>query len=164
MNGVNVRRVTSLAAIWSVLLLPTVAATGKTQSQKPTDEDKCPVCGMFVMPHSQWLAEIVFEDGTAAFFDGSKDLFRYLLGRDRYLPAKHGLEIEAIFVTSYYELEMTAAEEAFYVVGSDVLGPMGPELVPHRSRGAAEEFLRDHRGDKIYRFEQVNAELLEELQ
>jgi nitrous oxide reductase accessory protein NosL len=49
------------------------------------------------------------------------------------------------------------------VIGSDVLGPMGHELIPLETREDAEEFLRDHRGVRILRRDEVTAELLERL-
>jgi nitrous oxide reductase accessory protein NosL len=55
------------------------------------------------------------------------------------------------------------AREAWFVVGSDVLGPMGHELVPFARREEAEEFLRDHRGASVLRFDDVNARILEAL-
>ena len=44
----------------------------------PTASDKCPVCGMFVAKYPDFLAQIIFRDGTYAVFDGAKDLFKYL--------------------------------------------------------------------------------------
>jgi len=115
---------------------------------------------MFVAPYPEWVAQIVFEDGSTAFFDGSKDLFRYLLARDRYLPDKRDVRPTAIYVTEYYELRPIEARKAYFVIGSDVRGPMGNELVPLASRQAAEEFERDHGGARIVRFEEVTREML----
>ncbi len=125
--------------------------------RQPNASATCPVCGMFVAPHGNWVAQVIFEDGSAAFFDGAKDLFKYLL--ERPVPARlRALEIAATFVTGYYRLEAVPAAEAFFVVGSDVYGPMGPELIPHPTLAEAEEFLRDHGGERIVRFDEVTAE------
>lgn len=129
----------------------------------PGPQDACPVCGMFVAPYPAWVAQVGFEDGTAAFFDGGKDMFKYLLARDRYLPEKRQIQIAAIWVTDYYELEPIEARAAFFVMGSDVLGPMGHELVPLASMAAAEEFKGDHGGTRIVRFEEVTPELVSSL-
>jgi len=129
----------------------------------PGEQEVCAVCGMTVASYPDWVAQAVFDDGTTAFFDGSKDLFRYLLARDRYLPDKRNLQITAIYVTDYYELRPIEARDAFFVLGSDVHGPMGNELVPLASMGAAQEFERDHGGARIVRFEEVTRELLSTL-
>ena len=47
--------------------------------------------------------------------------------------------------------------------GSDVLGPMGHELVPLASRQEAEEFMADHKGKRVLTFDQVSAEILKAL-
>jgi nitrous oxide reductase accessory protein NosL len=68
-------------------------------------------------------------------------------------------DVAAVFVTDYYALEPIDAKSALYVVGSDVYGPMGKELIPFARRADAEEFLRDHGGRKIVRFGEVAPEL-----
>ena len=50
-----------------------------------------------------------------------------------------------------------------YVLGSDVLGPMGHELVPHEDEAEAKEFMADHKGRRIFRFAEVTPELLDAL-
>ncbi|HEX9181441.1 MAG TPA: nitrous oxide reductase accessory protein NosL [Burkholderiales bacterium] len=63
----------------------------------------------------------------------------------------------------YYGLTRVDARKAYYVTGSDVLGPMGHELVPVANRADAEEFLRDHKGRRILGFDEVTAALIAEL-
>ncbi len=145
------------------LLAPTLTAGDEPGPDLPAPADRCPVCGMLVAPHPAWTAQLVFSDGSRAFFDGSKDMFRYLLARDRYLPERKHLGITAVFVMSYYELRPIDGRAAFFVVGSDVRGPMGGELVPHASREAAEEFMADHGGLAVVAFDGVTADLLREL-
>lgn len=149
------RRVALLLLATVAVVPPATAADDAVEPRRPGDRDACPVCGMFVAGHPEWLAQIVFDDGSAAFFDGARDLFKYLLARDEYDPRRSGLGIAAIFVTGYYDLQPLPAKEAWYVAGSDVHGPMGPELVPHKTRAEAEEFLRDHGGREILRFEDI---------
>lgn len=142
-------------------LLVLVSLSGDaTAPRMPSERDACPVCGMFVAPHVQWLAQIVSDDDTALFFDGCKDLFAYLLDPARYgapVPADH---IAAVFVTGYYDQTAIPARAALFVAGSDVLGPMGAELIPLRDRDEAEEFMKDHDGTVILHFDEVDAEVL----
>jgi copper chaperone NosL len=49
------------------------------------------------------------------------------------------------------------------VIGSDVLEPMGHELVPLRGEDEAKEFLRDHQGKRVARFDEVHQTLLEKI-
>ena len=68
-----------------------------------------------------------------------------------------------MYVTDYYTLEPIAVEAAFFVVGSNVYGPMGRELIAFAAEDQAREFLRDHRGREILRFDAVTPELVRSL-
>jgi nitrous oxide reductase accessory protein NosL len=126
--------------------------------------DKCPVCGMFVAKYPEWLAAVRFADGTYAVFDGTKDLFKFLADPARYAPQRTTAEVRAILVTDYYAVRQVDARAAFYVLGSDVLGPMGHELVPFAAEKDAREFLADHHGRRLVRFADVGPAVLRELE
>lgn len=130
---------------------------------KPGGRDTCPVCGMLVSKYPNWTAAVSYRDGHAHYFDGAKDLFKYLLDLPKYAPGHGKQDIVSIEVTEYYGLTRVNARKAFYVTDSDVLGPMGHELVPFGSRADAEEFLRDHKGRRILGFDEVTATLIAEL-
>lgn len=150
------------AALAGLLALGAVPArAGEEAFAPPGPRDRCPVCGMFVAPFPSWWAEVVLADGSREVFDGVKDLVRFLGDRKRFAPARAHLAVARIRVLDYYALEPVAAGEAFYVVGSDVLGPMGREFVPLATREHAEEFLRDHRGEAILRFADLPARSIE---
>jgi len=55
------------------------------------------------------------------------------------------------------------ARQAWYVIGSDVLGPMGHELVPFATLEDADAFLHDHAAKRILPFGDVTQELLLDL-
>ena len=148
-----------------VLILLLSVASGPLLSEssripKPGPGDTCPVCGMFVAKYPEWIGTVLYKDGHAHHFDGAKDLFKYLLDLPKWAPDHRSEEISAIAVTEYYGLNLTDARKAYYVIGSDVLGPMGHELIPLLSRADAEEFMRDHKGTRILVFDQVTAELI----
>jgi copper chaperone NosL len=50
------------------------------------------------------------------------------------------------------------------VIGSDILGPMGKELIPFEKEADAKAFMRDHRGKAILKFTEVTAATLKELE
>jgi copper chaperone NosL len=129
----------------------------------PGERDTCPVCGMFVARYPEWVATVVYEDGHAHHFDGAKDLFKYLLDLGRWAPGHRAEDIAQIAVTDYYVVQRIDARSAWYVVGSDMLGPMGHELVPHATEAEAKEFLRDHKGRRVLRFDDVTFDLLRGL-
>lgn len=125
------------------------------QLPTPGPRDTCPVCGMFVAPYRMWVATVLWRDGQAVHFDGAKDFFKYLAELAKYEPKRQRADIVAMGVTDYYGTARIDAREAWYVVGSDVLGPMGHELVPHDSEADAKEFMADHKGKRVLRFADV---------
>jgi len=133
------------------------------QPVKPSARDKCPVCGMFVAKYPDFVAEVIFKDGSYAVFDGAKDMFKYYLNLKKYAPAKGYGDIASIYVTDYYSLEFIDALTAWYVVGSDVFGPMGKELVPFAKETDARGFMKDHKGKSLLRHKDVHSELIRGL-
>ncbi len=154
--------------LWLLLGLLYLVCTSSVWAEElhlpaPDAKATCPVCGMFVSLYPDWVATVRYQDGHAHHFDGSKDLFKYLLNLPKYASDRRAADIVAIGVTEYYGLTRINARTAWYVIGSDVLGPMGHELVPLATQAEAEEFLRDHKGKRILRFDEVTPVLLEHL-
>lgn len=158
MNRTSIGRAAALACLLA-LGAATVLAAPPAGFVKPGKGEKCPVCGMFAYKYPDWVAEIVFQDGSREVFDGAKDLFRYLFDMRRFGGSKSREAVAAVFVTDYYTLEPIDAKPAVFVIGSDVYGPMGKELIPFARREDAEEFLRDHGGTRIVAFDGVEREL-----
>ena len=153
---------------WLATLLLTFSLLSSVRSEglllpAPSAKDTCPVCGMFVALYPDWTATVLYKDGHAHHFDGAKDLFKYLLNLPKYAPGHAEADIAAMGVTDYYNVTRIDARNAWYVIGSDTLGPMGHELVPLATPAEAEEFLKDHQGKRIVRFGDVTPQLLEKL-
>lgn len=129
---------------------------------KPSPREKCPVCGMFVAKYPDFLARIVFSD-AAFHFDGVKDMMKFIIHLDRYAPGRKSSGISAIYVTDYYSMNPIDGRKAFYVIGSDVYGPMGKELIPFSKKSEAEEFLRDHKGKRLLTFGEITPELVRKI-
>ena len=64
-------------------------------------------------------------------------------------------------MTDYYSVAAIDGRKAFYVIGSDVRGPMGKELVPFAKKADADAFLKDHRGQKVLRFDEITPATLQ---
>ena len=144
-----------------LLLLPCLSLAGSTQ---PGARDKCAVCGMFVAKYPAWSASLTFKDGRTEFFDGAKDLFRFYQGLSRYAPRRNPSEIREMRVKDYYTLDTVDSRNAWYVIGSDVLGPMGREAVPFAREADARSFLKDHLGTRVLRFSEINPTIIKGLE
>ena len=140
-----------------------LALAGDLKPHKVGPKDKCPVCGMFVTKYPDFAAQIHFRGGLTVHFDGAKDMFKYYLNLSRYAPGKKPDDINAVFVTNYYDLALTNALPAYYVLESDVYGPMGRELIPFTKESEAHDFMKDHRGKSIIRFRDVTPAVLKPL-
>ncbi len=151
------------AILLLVLWAAAAAAQGEVAIPKPGAKDLCPVCGMLVSKYPNWVAVALYKDGHAHFFDGAKDMFKYLHEYAKYAPGHRREDLAGLYVTEFYGLSRVDARKAFYVIGSDVLGPMGHELVPLASKEDAEEFLKDHKGRQILTFDQVTPEITDKL-
>ena len=151
------------AGILLILAAFSHAAAGSLPALEPAANDRCPVCGMFVAKYPDWTAQVRFQDRETVFFDGVKDLFKYYFRMAHYTPGRSKADVAAIYVTDYYTMGPIEATAAFYVVGSDVYGPMGHELIAFVGAADAEEFMRDHSGRQILYFAAVTPELIGSL-
>ena len=157
-------RLRKTALLLTALILATSPAlAGDLKPRKIGPKDKCPVCGMFVAKYPDFAAQVQFRDGSVLHFDGAKDLFKYYLDLPRFAPGRKAADISAILVTDYYDLGMVDAFAAYFVVGSNVYGPMGRELIPFGGQSKARDFLADHKGKSIARFHEITPALLRQL-
>jgi nitrous oxide reductase accessory protein NosL len=137
------------------------------QGLSPKKSEKCPVCGMFVYKYPKWAAYIFYGpagEQKRLVFDGVKDMMKFYLD-----PVRWGYDtnikqhISRMAVQDYYTLKFIPAEAAWYVMGSDVYGPMGNELIPFASKEAAERFMKDHHGKRILRFDEIDERVVQKL-
>jgi nitrous oxide reductase accessory protein NosL len=152
-----------IMASMMTLVWISVLWAGERIPAKPGPKDKCPVCGMFVHRYPDFVAQVLFKDGSSAFFDGAKDMFKYYLDMQKFDPKRRQSDVDSVYATDYYGLTLVDAFKAVYVVGSDVYGPMGRELIPFEKESEAKGFLKDHGGKNLLRFQDVNPSILKGL-
>lgn len=115
---------------------------------------RCKNCGMKIDPTSVWRAELVGADGAMTTFDSPRcALSSWRSGKTRATTLR---------VQEYYERTWRSADELRFVIGGDVLGPMGPDLVavdPSR----ATKFIQDHGADRALRLDELTADVLSSM-
>ncbi|MFC6726237.1 nitrous oxide reductase accessory protein NosL, partial [Halobium palmae] len=140
----------------------------------------CDVCGMVVGQHPGPTAEIFYADqrpgghDNPARFDSTWEAYQYDFEREN-----RDWERTAFYVTDYSNVEYTIsedggdelvsthpqkgafapAEEVTYVVGSEVLGAMGKDLVAFTVAEDAESF-RSERGGDLATHDEVTPEVI----
>jgi hypothetical protein len=110
---------------------------------------------MYVEAGSGFTAGATTAAGAAVTFDSPKCLFRWL-------GSAGGAGATGAWVTEYFTRAHTPVDDAFYVLGSDVTGPMGRDLIPVAPRDRAEHFASSHGGRVLGRAD-VTHEVVEGL-
>lgn len=146
--------------IWDVVLKES-AMGGDGTSMVVPDHAKCPVCGMFVYKYPHWAASIQLKDKTL-YFDGVKDAMKFIMDPKTY-GCSQDPQSATFMVTDYYHLKAIDGKQALYVIGSDILGPMGHELIPFETQADADVFLADHAGMTILSYSAIDATVIEDL-
>lgn len=114
-------------------------------------EPRCRRCGMKLDPKSAWRAELVGMDGTVTAFDTPRCALTSW--REGQTPAR------AIRVQEYYDHVTKDGTEVRFMVGGDVVGPMGPDFVPV-DPARASKFIQDHGAERALKLEEVDAAFL----
>jgi len=137
-----------------ITLLVLFNACSSEKKVAPT-EHRCANCNMIVEKYPNWIEKAVVSAKDTLYFDGPRCMFKILLESSN--------KVASVLVKDYYSLKYIDGRTAFYVTGSDILGPMGNELIPFNSEQAARDFLNEHKGEKIVRFNDVDIKLVMRL-
>lgn len=132
-----------------------VACDGEGAPALAQAGEHCAHCGMTIEEGSGFTTGATDGAGHDVFFDSPKCLFRWL-------GQSAGAGARGAWVTEYFTRTHTPIDDAFYVLGSDVSGPMGADLVPVAPRDRAEHFASSHGGRVLTRAE-VTSEVVEGL-
>ena len=108
---------------------------------------------MYVDRNPRWIAGGL-KNGRPVVFDSPRCMLTTL--RDRRVV------LSEPWVTEHYSQRRRPAGSVRYVQGSDVIGPMGPDLVPVDT-ARAPKFLKDHEGDRALKLEEITKAVLEDL-
>ncbi len=133
---------------WVLLLGLLYACSSEAQSV-----GRCALCGMRVDP-SGLVAGATGVDGASLAFDSAKCLFRYRFEHESARDA---------WVSDYYSRGHLSIDAAFFVLGSDVSGAMGADLIALSRAEDAERFSREHHGTAVLRLPDVTRAVIDAL-
>ncbi|MEQ9545038.1 MAG: nitrous oxide reductase accessory protein NosL [Marinobacter sp.] len=156
----------------SFMAVLAVFLTGCSESQEQVSEkpapvhfesgDECHVCGMIITnfdgPKGQ---AITAREQETRKFCSTRDMFSWALQPEN-AKRDHTLYVHDMAQTSWESPDDTAlinAREAFFVVGSDRTGAMGPTLASFASESSAVEFANEY-GGEVVEFEDVTMQHL----
>lgn len=109
--------------------------------------ERCARCGMKIDPSSRFTSWLVVS-GKEVAYDTPRCAFDAWRGRST--------NAESAKFHGYYSQEIRDASDLLFVPGSDIDGPMGPELVPVE-RAEAPRFAREHHGETPMSADDVRA-------
>lgn len=145
--------------VWEVLGHEAEHHEHKTTMNVQKDE-KCPVCGMFAYKYPKWVARISYNENGKTInhaFDGPKDMLKFYQNPAKWGNyTKHSDAELTVLVSDYYTGAVIDGKKAFYVIGSDVNGPMGKEFIPFSTLKSAQTFIKDHKGLQIVEFSKID--------
>ncbi|MDD3935094.1 nitrous oxide reductase accessory protein NosL [Rhodoferax sp.] len=101
-----------------------------TAAREVPAEARCPVCGMFPARNRRWAAQVIFSDGAVQYLDSPLSLFHYLQRVERYTPGRATADIVALYVSDQATGDWLGADQAIYVHGSTLPGPMRAGNLP----------------------------------
>lgn len=108
---------------------------------------------MKIDPASPWRTDLVGADGTTSF-DTPRCAFTSWRGGK---TAATTLKVQ-----DYYDRQWRDGTQLKFIVGGDVVGPMGPDLVPV-DPARATKFIQDHGADKAYSQAEVTLDVLNSI-
>jgi copper chaperone NosL len=131
--------------------------TGKIK--EPTEKDACTVCGMYPASFPNHNCQIWTMDGSTLHFCSTQCMVNFNAEPAKYV--KETAKTKMAWVTLFSDGMYESAFGTYYVVGSQVTGPMGKEAIPFKFKNNAEEFVKTN-GGKIVSFQQLTPELVME--
>ena len=145
---------------WTPLMVPP-ALSSSSKFPKPGKKDRCPVCGMFAYKYPKWIAGFVLKSGGKYFHCCPKCMLHNLNNVPKYQPGENREQLELIWATEYYTTKKMDARDVLFVVGTNLVGPMGLDLIPVKGRAAANNLKRDYRGDLILTLDQITPKVID---
>ena len=145
---------------------PLFASDGKRPQCgiKPLDEkgcmqvsaqDRCPVCGMKVIRYPKFSCAIQLKDNTTYYFCSTGCMLRSWTHPEIYLGTMPTL-LKRPVVKEYFSGQQVDARDIIFVSGSDIIGPMGPALVPVLDEHYLEVLKKRHGFKNIFILKNLN--------
>jgi len=113
---------------------------------------------MYSARFPKFNCQIVFKDGNYEAFDSAIGLLVYL-----HFPDKTGIKLKpvaGIYFKDYLKGGWLKADNAFFVTGSEVRGPMGIQFLPVDSEQAADNLRKQAHGKDVVHFKMIDRQYL----
>lgn len=129
--------------------------TGKIR--EPGPKARCRVCNMYPARYPNFHSQLKTSTGEVIHFCSSQCLINFLADQSAY--TKEPITIQAVWVTLYQGGDWEYAHGLYYLTGSKIMGPMGPEALPFRLKTDAEA-LAKQQGGHVYGWDELSPQRL----
>ncbi len=127
-----------------------------------SDQDRCPVCAMQVSKHPKFACAVELVNGKTFYFCGSGCMIRSWMHPEIFLGATKA-ELKRSVVQDYLTGKQVSGESVYWVAGSDVIGPMGPALVPLKDVQDLDAFKKRHGAKAVFRLPEMTDEKWQQI-
>jgi nitrous oxide reductase accessory protein NosL len=117
--------------------------------------DRCPVCAMRPQKYPRFAAALQLADGTTYYFCSAGCMLKAWLRPDVFLDTSPDA-LHRPVVLDYFSGRPVDARQVVWISGSDVVGPMGPALVPVADPAHTDVFRRRHGGTRVFRLDDLD--------
>lgn len=118
----------------------------------PTAKTRCAECGMYPARFPEHRSQIKTEDGNTKHFCSTHCLINFL-SDPNHTP-------KSVWVSIPQEQSYEYAMGLYYLVGSDIMGPMGKEALPYRNKAVAATAAQKH-GGRVVQFSELNPKVVQ---
>jgi len=136
-------------------LKPAVKGIDQAGLPQFSEEDRCPVCGMKILKHSKFASAIELKDGSAYYFCGTGCMIKSWLHPEIFIGQEKS-QLKRALAPEYFRGRYIDALSARWVAGSDIIGPMGPALVPLKDEADLKVFQERHGGKHLFRLGELD--------
>ena len=142
--------------------LPAASPLGPDNQINIGPDDRCPACGMRPIKHPKFSCAIQLADHRTFYFCSPGCLLRAWV-RPQVMMSVAARHVKCAVVREYFSGRPVDAHTVTWVVGSDVVGPMGPAIVPLAGDRHLAAFIRRHGGRHTFQLSRLSLALWEEM-
>ncbi len=142
----------------SAEVAPGETPLGEALELRVGPSDRCPVCAMAVAKHPKFASAIQLKNGATYYFCGTGCMIKSWIHPETFLGVSPD-RLSIPVIRDYFSGRPMDARAAVWAAGSDVVGPMGPALVPLASEADLAAFRRRHGATTVFRLEEMDDDL-----
>lgn len=119
--------------------------------------DRCPLCAMLPARYPEFSCAIKLMDNHTYYFCCPRCLLRVWAEPERFLNVSRK-NISHIIVRHYFTGDQFDGGSAIWVSGSNVIGPMGPAIVPLKTQTEVSAFKQRHGAKHVFHLNEPTAD------